>query len=244
MATLTETGHAKNVANFEDLVQRLEHSEGKYMPSRQVLQLTNLKFQLEQAKASMRSVTVALPAYTAAVDARQAAWNKLDKLVTRALNVFKASVDDRAQTETAVSYAKKIRGEGEARSTKHEDGSEGPAPKTVSTSQQSFDLTAQNFDQFISLLEANPAYQPNEADLQAAALRSTLEYMRSLSNTVSITKAALDAARTQRNNMLYANGTGIVPIAMDVKTYVKGGFTPESVQYKPILGIRFTNYLN
>jgi uncharacterized phage infection (PIP) family protein YhgE len=93
MATQSESGHAKNVANFEDLLTRLRGLGTEYNPSKPGLTLANLTLQHQAADASLRSLAAEMPLYQQAVDAKQAAFAPLRKLVTRALNMFKASVD-------------------------------------------------------------------------------------------------------------------------------------------------------
>ena len=46
-------------------------------------------------------------------------------------------------------------------------------------------------------------------------------------------------ARISRNSVLYAENTGLVEIALEVKKYVKAIFGATSPQYKQVSGIKF-----
>lgn len=236
MSSNSETGHAKNVANFEDLITRLESLGAAYAPSKTSLQLANLKVQHSAAAASLISLAQELPLYQQAVDAREAAFGPLNKLVTRALNMFKASVDNKPEVESATSLAKKVRGSASAKPA----AVEGKEPtKKISTSQQSYDMVISNFQQFIEVLAAHAAYQPNEEELKIASLNALLATLKTTSQAVTRFQARLDTARTNRNAILYAEGDGVTELGIGVKTYVRGAFTPQTVNYQPILSLEF-----
>lgn len=238
MPSKSETGHAKNVANFEDLITRVESLGAAYNPSKAGLQLASLKTKHAEAVASLQSLATALPLYQQAVDAREEAFEPLSKLVTRALNMFKASVSNPAEVESATAVADKIRGFKAPKPL----SKEGEEPvKTVSTSQQSYDMLIANFLLFVEALAANPAYGPNEEELKITGLKALYADLNSKSQAVTQAQAQVDAARTTRNAQLYNPGIGLVDIGTGVKTYIKAAFTPDSSNYKPILSLEFRN---
>ncbi|MGV3510352.1 MAG: hypothetical protein ACO1N7_13755 [Sphingobacteriaceae bacterium] len=236
MSSKSETGHAKNVANFGDLITRIESLGTSYNPSKTGLQLTNLKAQHDSATASLLSLAAALPLYQQAVDFREAIFLVLKKRVTRSLNMFKALVDNPLEAESATAYAKKVRGF-KVSTPKATEGEE-PVRK-ISTSQQSFDMQIANFEQFVQILAAHPAYAPNEEDLKITSLNTLLEELKSKSQAVTIAQANVDKARSSRNTLLYTKGTGLVDTGRIVKTYIKAAFTSDSLNYKPILSLEF-----
>lgn len=91
MASTSETGHAKNVANFEKLVAETSALGETFNPSKATLKLTALNTQLATARAAIAAVNSAEPAYKNAVSARDAAFAPLGKLITRINNALKAS---------------------------------------------------------------------------------------------------------------------------------------------------------
>jgi multidrug resistance efflux pump len=238
MPSNSETGHAKNVANFEDLITRVESLGTAYNPTKAGLQLASLKVKHAEAAASLQNLATALPLYQQAVDARQKAFEPLNKLITRALNMFKASVSNPAEVESATALADKIRGFKAPKPL----AKEGEEPvKTVSTSQQSFDMLIANFLLFVEVLAANAAYNPNEEELKITSLQALYAELNTKSQAVTQAQAQVDAARSSRNAQLYSPGNGLVDIGSGVKTYVKAAFTPESSNYKPILSLEFRN---
>ena len=64
-----------------------------------------------------------------------------------------------------------------------------------------------------------------------------------LVNAASKTAEALaEAARVQRDTVLYAAKTGLVAIAMDSKLFVKSAYGARSPQYKSVSSILFTRH--
>lgn len=236
MPSNSETGHAKNVANFEDLITRVQSLGAAYNPSKAGLQLASLKATHADAENSLQALATALPLYQQSVDAREAAFAPLNKLVTRGVNMFKASVSNPAEVESAIALADKIRGFKAPKPL----AKEGEEPvKTVSTSQQSYDMQIANFLLFVEVLAANPAYQPNEEELTIVGLQARLADLKLKSQAVTQAQANVDVARTNRNAHLYTPASGLVDIGAGVKTYVKAAFTPESSNYNSILSLQF-----
>jgi len=238
MPSNSETGHAKNVANFEDLITRVQSLGAAYNPSKAGLQLASLKTKHAEAATSLQSLAIALPLYQQAVDAREAAFAPLGKLVTRALNMLKALIENPAEAASAITLTEKIRG-GKAPKPIAKEG-EAPA-KTISTSQRSFDMQIANFNLLIEVLAANAAYQPNEEELSVSGLKARLADLRLKSEAVTQAQANVDITRTNRDAHLYTPGIGLVDIGASVKTYVKAAFTPTSSNYKSILSLQFRN---
>lgn len=238
MSSNSETGHAKNVANFKDLIVHVKSLGTAYKPSKDGLLIANLEAQHAAAAASLVSLSKEMPVYQKAVDAKKAAFAPLNKLVTRALNMFKASVENPPEVESASSLANKIRGFSKAKPEPVEG--EEPA-KTISTSQQSDDMIIANFQAFIEVLAANAAYQPNEAELKITSLNTLLASLEEKVAAVTQAQININIARTKRNAIIYTEGTGLVDTGASVKTYVKAAFTPKVANYKPILSLEFRN---
>lgn len=174
MASTSETGHAKNVANFEKLVAETTAFGENFNPSKATLKLTALNTQLATARAAIAAVNSAEPAYKNAVSARDAAFAPLGKLITRINNALKASDTTVQEDESALTLVRKLQGR-RATAKKTEDekqaaAAEGKEIVQISSSQMSYDSRLDNFDKLIKLLSSIPAYAPNEADLKVEAL--------------------------------------------------------------------------
>ena len=246
MASTSETGHAKNVANFEKLVAETSAFGETFNPSKATLKLTALNTQLATARAAIAAVNSAEPAYKNAVSARDAAFAPLGKLITRVNNALKASDTTTQEDESALTLVRKLQGRrATAKKTEEEkkaSAAEGKEIVEISSSQMSFDSRLDNFDKLIKLLSSIPAYTPNEADLKVEALTALYNDLKAKNMAVINAETPLSTARIARNEVLYKQNTGIVDISVDVKNYVKSVFGATSPQYKLISNLKFTSY--
>ena len=245
MASTSETGHAKNVANFEQLTIDCTAFGGTYNPSNPAIKLAALTTQLTTAKNSITAVNTAHGTYSNAIAARDVAFSLLSKLSTRILNSLKASGTTVQVDESAQTIVRKLQGRrATAKLTDEEKKAAEAAGKPVneiSASQMSFDNRLANFDKLIKLLSTVTLYAPNEADLKVAALTATYNDLKAKNLAVVNSETTLSNARIARDLVLYANNTGIVDISVDVKSYVKSIFSATSPQYKQISKLKFVN---
>ncbi|MGD9581027.1 MAG: hypothetical protein AB7V50_06615 [Vampirovibrionia bacterium] len=207
MASTSETGHAKNVANFEKLVAETSAFGETFNPSKATLKLTALNTQLATARAAIAAVNSAEPAYKNAVSARDAAFAPLGKLITRINNALKASDTTTQEDESALTLVRKLQGR-RATAKKTEDekkaaAAEGKEIVEISSSQMSFDSRLDNFDKLIKLLSSIPAYAPNEADLKVEALTALYNDLKAKNMAVINAETPLSTARIARNDVLY-----------------------------------------
>ncbi len=243
MASTTETGHAKNVATFEDLISFCTGYGATYNPSRAALKLPALNTQYTTANAAMQAVKVAKTNYNNATNTREIAFKELRPLATKIISALAAC----GATEQTLADAKttnfKIQGRRakakEKPNTNTTDTQVQPA-KTISASQQSYDNLVDHFAQLIATLTAEPKYTPNENELKIATLNTLLTELKAKNTAVINTITTLSNTRIARNKALYAEGTGILSIAQDVKQYVKSLFGSSSPQYKQVSTLKFS----
>ena len=244
MASTTETGHAKNVANFDDLISFATGYGTAFNPSKPSIKLTALQTLSTSAKNAINAVNAALPAYSNAVAAREAAFEPLNKLITRVNNALKATDTTEQVDESAKTLVRKIQGtRATAKKTDEEKAAEkaaGKETKEISSSQMSYDSRLDNFDKLIKLLSSIPLYAPNEAELKVTALITLYNDLRNKNAAVMTATAPLSNARILRNDIMYKDNTGICDIAIDVKTYIKSLYGASSPQYKQVSGLKFT----
>ena len=110
----------------------------------------------------------------------------------------------------------------------------------MSTSHQSYVQKADTFKQLVDLYNSDVNYAPNETDLTIASLTTLWNSMKGLNDNIGTVLAPVETARMARNEALYAEGTGIVDIAMACKDYVQGLFGATAAEAKMIRGIKFT----
>lgn len=244
MAKISETGHAKNVANFGTLITVVKGFKTDYNPSRVTITLGALNTLKTDSTTVMAGVNAAQGAYSTAVAARENAFEPLSKLSTRVINSLRASDAPTQIIKTAEGLVRKLQGQ---RATPKKTAevpadaeTDGASAKQVSSSQMSFDNRIENFDRLIQLLVTIPEYAPNEADLKTDALTAFLQTLQSTHTAAVSAQNNLDNARIARNEVLYKPATGLVDVASAVKLYVKSVFGATSAQYKQVSALKFT----
>jgi len=234
----SETGHKKNVANFRELVSVVTGYGTAYSPSKVSIGLAALKVLAANADSAAIAVDVAEPAYSLAVAAREVAFKPLSMFTTRVVNALRATETTAQVDESAMAIVRKI--QGSSGSSKKKELAPGEIPiKGVSTSQMSFDSRLANFEKLVQLLAAIPQYAPNEEELKVAALTARSADLKAKNDAVVNTSTALSNARIARNSILYKELTGLVDIALDVKSYAKSVYGAGSPQYGQISKIEF-----
>lgn len=248
MASTSETGNAKNVANFENLIAFCIAYGSAYNPSKANLKLTTLQAQLASCQTNIASVVSTAVAYNNAVNARLQAFEGLKKLGTRLINALDATDASKETVKNAKGINIKLQGKASAKLTKADAGkteelnTDDPVtdtPKTISNSQQSFSNQVEHFSKFIETLSAEPVYLPNEPDLQIATLNALLTNLKNTNTGVINAYTTLSNARISRDQSLYNLTNGLVQVAKEVKMYVKSIFGATSPQFQQVSAIGF-----
>jgi len=245
MANLSETGHAKNVANFEKLIASVSGLGAAYNPSRESIRLSALNDLLGNAKAVINNVNLAESVYKNAVSAREGAFEPLSKLITRVGNSLKASASSSLTDDQAITLIRKLQGRRASPKMTIEEKkaaeAEGQSVKESSSSQMSFESRLNHFDKLIKLLASVSEYAPNETELSVASLTALYNDLRQKNLDVINASVPLATARIARDQALYKPLTGIVDISVDMKMYVKSVFGASAPQYKAISGLALIN---
>lgn len=236
------TGNSVNVANFQTLLSYCIAFGESYNPAKEALKVANLQSLLNDARDVLASVHTLETAYDNAVDARKKIFSDLRPLSTKVYGAFSLSDVDEIVVNGAKSIYRKI--QGQRASAKPEavivDGV-ATNPKTRSASQQSFDDLIEHFDALISLVSSHSTYSPNEVAIQVPTLKSYLTALRNANLAVTNTHTDINLERGKRNTILYSPKTGLVDIALDVKTYIRITYGMNSVEYNNVKGISFRN---
>ena len=244
MATVYETGHAKNVANFQDLISFVTGYGAAYNPAKPTITLASLGSKNTASVAALAAVNVAHADWVTAVNARDAVFAPFSKFVTRVVNAVEASAVPPEVIADVRTIARKLQG---VRATPKlptilDDPStpEDESQKSISSSQLSFDNRIENFDKLIQLLAAQAGYTPNEGDLKVVGLTALHGSMVTLNLAVVDAYTALSNARIARNEELYDFIIGLVTVAAEVKSYVSSLFGATSPEFQQIRGLKFT----
>jgi len=239
-----ETGHAKNVANFEDLISFCTGYGASYNPGKSSLKIPALTALHTLADTKVAAVHTAQTPWSNAVAAREILFKPLSGLITRVVNALESSEVPKQVVDNAKTFARKLQGRrASPKDTPPPEEPEAPAeetPKNISASQMGFDNRIDNLDKLIQLLSAQSAYAPNETELTTTSLTTLLADMKAANTLVINTYTPLSNVRIDRDDVLYKDETGLVDIAAGVKKYVKSVFGATSPQFKQVSGLFFS----
>ncbi|MEP7238866.1 MAG: hypothetical protein ABI685_13400 [Ferruginibacter sp.] len=238
MASNSEKGHAKNVAGFKDLITYSTGFGSQYNPSRKELGLPALNSIHTDAEAILSTLNDALPAYNTAVAVKDEAFKPFNKLITRVFKSFSSCGALKGEVDNAFTLAKKLKGQATKTDKAKEAEASGKDP--ISQAQLSMDMRMENFDKFIKILASNAKYKPNETELQVTSLQALHAQLKAQSEAIVAASGPVLAARSSRNTLLYAEGTGLVDIGNDAKKYLRSVFPGNSIEYKKIAAIKFS----
>ena len=247
MSKVYETGHAKNVANFETLISFVASYGATYNPSRASIQLAALQTKAAAASTAMHQVNTLLATNGNVIAARETTFEPLKKLSTRLLNALKATDVAKPVVDNLASLNRKIQGKraGTATAKKEASTPNDPvvdptnSPVKISTSQQSFDSMLDTFQKQVELLASLPQYAPNETELQVATLQNLYTKLKMQNAAVINSSTDISNARLSRNETMYHAENGLVATAADVKNYVKSVYGASSPQFKQISSLSF-----
>ncbi len=239
MPNYYETGHAKNVANFQDLIAFCTGYGATYNPTKNALKLPQLNTLFTSGQNALADVVTKNTAYNNAVNARIASFDGLRALSTRLINAFQTTDATTEKINDAKGFNRKIQGKRASKIDTPVDPN-APAPTTISSSHQSYDQLIQHFAGLISVLQSEPTYTPNENDLKIATLTAKQADMTAKNTALATAYTAVSNSRINRDKVLYKETTGLVPIATDVKKYIKAVFGASSAEYRQVKSIEFT----
>lgn len=243
MASRSETGHAKNVANFDELISFINGYGAAYNPSKASIKVAALRTVATNAKNAVNVVNTALPPYKNAVADRMDAFAPLSKLVTRVLNSVIATDTSPQVIENVKTFTRKIQGRRAVPKKSDEElqvlAMEGKETRNISASQMSYDNRLYSLDKLIKFLTTLPLYKPNEADLKITALTTLYNGLQAKNVVVLAAVTSLSNARLTRNDIMYKDNTGLVSLANESKTYAKSLFGVKSPQYRQISKLQF-----
>jgi len=240
MPSTSETGHAKNVANFQDLISFCTGYGAAYNPSNTRLSLAQLTALYTLAQQKLADVKTEKTAFDNATNERVIIFDGLKQLATRITNAFAASGTTDEAVKDVQTINRKIQGARAEKLPEPDPANPGaPLPASHSVSQQSYDNLLDSFSSLITTLSGNPLYTPNEADLQMAALQTKQTSMQTATTAVTNTYTDYSNAIISRDEKLYDEETGLVATAGDVKKYVKSIFSASSPEYAQVSGLQF-----
>ncbi|WP_267406417.1 MULTISPECIES: hypothetical protein [unclassified Chryseobacterium] len=238
MSSTSEVGHAKNVANLQKITQQVS-TYNLYNPPVGDITIAGLQALYNDANAKLTEVGNKRSANKNAIVARQTAFENLKSTCTSIINLLEIVGLPQGTLDQARSLTQTIQGSARKSNTPVEEGKE--APKTASTSRQSFTSKTENFGLLLQLLSTLPAYAPNEDNIKLQNLNTYHDSLQATTFAVDQTESELNTKIIERDKILYAEETGVYAISLKIKKYVKSLYGATSPEYTTVSAIEFTN---
>jgi hypothetical protein len=241
---MSETGNAKNVANYEQVTNIVGNLGAAYNPSQDLIKLVNLQDKLADAQNALDEVNTKEAAETEAVNRREAEFADIGKLATRIADAAAVNVNDEIFSQDVETFKRKLQGRRAGK--KPVDDPLTPdideSLSAHSTAQLSYDNLTANFAALIALLKTQADYAPNETALKIVTLEAKLAAMEAANDTAKAAILNAETARANRDKLLYDPKTGIVNLAKLVKKYVRSAFGADSTAFQQINALKFRQY--
>ncbi|WP_298116667.1 hypothetical protein [Flavobacterium sp.] len=237
-ASISETGHAKNIANFQDLISFCQGYGTIYNPTKELLKIPQLQLLYQTSLNSLNTAKTGKTNFDNATNERRNSFSNLKPLSTKVINSFAVSGVDNLTLLDAKTINKKL--QGTRKKSDEEATSTNATPTTrISTSQQSYDRLIDHFSSLIFLLEQNLVYNPNEEDLKVTSLQAKLNDLQSKNTNLINAYTSYSNSLINRNFELYNSPASLVKVSKEVKQYVKSIFGAKSPQYKQVSSLEF-----
>ncbi|CAM4326158.1 hypothetical protein [Flavobacterium terrigena] len=238
MASTSEVGHAKNIANLNVLNTNIAALGAIYNPSNPKLALANLQNLYTSAVTQQENVNNLVAPYSIAVDERELIFKPLNSDLTKLRKAYKATEGvSQPQLEDFMTIVRKLKGVKKTKLTTSSNPEE--EQLSHSTSQMSYDQRTNNMDVLISLLQNTPNYGPNETEYKIETYLAKKTAMLQKTQDVLDAYIPLNNARSSRNNTLYISDDNLVDLANKAKDYLYTILDANSAQYKAISKIKF-----
>lgn len=235
---MAETGHAKNLEHFSQMIEYVKGYGALYNPTNPTIALSELQLALTDAQATIPAVTAALAPLKVVINDREAAFLPVGKLVTKVVNAFAVSGATENAIEDAVGLKKKSNGTRVKKLPKDDPATLEDESKGNSVSQRSYTQRIEHLDNLIKLLVSDGHYNPNENPIKITTLNTLLTTLKTKNQAVLNKIPAVANARVGRDTVLYGTG-GICDRAALVKKYVKSVFGGDSAQFHQLGSLTF-----
>jgi len=246
MSSKSETGHYVNNANFKKVVKYCEAKGTSYTPANTKISLANLQTKVTNSENALSDFSKKGAVWGKAVNEREAAYEPVNKLMTRVRNAAKTSEN------VTEGFIKDVHGLvnvilGVRATPKMKTTPEDPNVPTddsivqISAAQTGYNHKYGNIETLVNTLTAEPNYSPNEADLKATALAALLTDLNSKNEAVIEKAPIMMLARDKRDKELYDVNEGTNKLAALVKDYFKAAYGSNSPEYHHLGKLKFVN---
>ena len=237
-----ETGHEKNVKNFETVIIILVNLGAIYNPVQALILLPALQAKLAEAQAAIAAVNAAEADKTVKIDELQAEFAGFDKYAVNIKRSAAVSVNDEAFNRDLQSIVNRMRPQ--TRSTGIPDD---PATPDVDESRTARSTSMRSYDSQIAFLAdiaalistKGDAYQSSDNEYKLSTIEAKIASMTAKLNAARTSIAALGSAQDARDQILYDDQTGILKLVKLIKTQLALKPGKDSAAYQQVNALQF-----
>lgn len=257
MSKINESGHAKNVANFFQLIVICTNLGAKFNPANANLSLANINSIHQSSNDAIKALDTARGSYIQAIKNRKSMFDLLNPLATRIMNALRPLNLNKGVIENLKTINRKVQGRRKyvPKTNNNNNTDQNPDEVTantenetqndkeinkISTSQMSYDNRLANFQKMIEMLNADPQYKPNETELTIAALNDYLTQLQNANIAVIIESNNYIKNRNNRNQIIYLQDNNLYDTAMILKAYLQSVLGNNSEDYKKARKLKFS----
>jgi len=235
-----ESGHTKNVANFETTTIILTNLGTEYDPPQDLIKLDELQTFLADSQTALGEVDTAQASKTIAVDDAQAEFDGLSKYVVNIKRQAQVELNDAAFTADLQTIVNNFTPPG--RKTGVPDDPLTPEDESrtpQSQSQRSRDNQIAYLADISALLKTKSEYKALGTPYNVATIDAKIASLTAKNNAARNAIAALGNKLDARDAIIYDESTGIIPRIKLIKTYLILKFGKDSAAYQQINALEF-----
>lgn len=248
-----ETGHEKNVANFEAVIIIVVSLGAIYNPTQALILLPALQAKLAEARAAIQLVDAAEAEKAVAVDEREYEFKGLDKYAVNLKRTAEVEINDAAFTRDLQSIVNKFHakskkpalaeagvGGAAAAGGGANAGENGETGGGRSTSQRSFDNQIAHLAGILALLRTKAAvYKPNDAEYTIAAVEAKIAALETVNTAAKNAAINLGLAQNARDEILYHPDAGVLKRIKLIKLQLARKPGKTSAAYRQVNALEF-----
>lgn len=239
-----ETGHNKNVANFETVIIILTNLGAAYAPPQALILLAALQQLHADAQAALTEVDAAQAAKTVAVDEAQAEFEDLQKYAVNIKRQAEVEVNDPAFTADLQTIINEFHPPGRKTGLPDDPLTPGidESKTSASQSQQSRDNQIAYLADISALLKTNSVYKALGTPYATTAIDAKITSLTAKNNALTAAVAALGTKIDTRDTLLYTDQSGLTDRVILIKKYVLLTFGKDSAAYQQLSALEFRKY--
>lgn len=235
------TGHSKNLTNFQRLIYAFAEMGAEYNPAREILAVAAMTVLYLRGREALDNLEKGKQANRKNINARKDVSKRIKAFSTKAFHALKTFGLVQNTIENARSFYMRIQGrrinslkeEPAVAPAVTEDQPQEPKKKK-SVAQQNYDALIENFGKFVIFLQNEPLYVPNEEEVKTTTLAALLEEARAINMALAVTENIMDSNFITRKEIFYADKDSIVEVTKAAKLYARSKFGTKSDRYRRV----------